>query len=81
VGECFFAQSRFDSAAVEYARVETGWPQGDRVPAALYKLALSKERLGQGEAAKQGFEDLVRRFPNSGEAQLARERLGGGRRR
>ena len=81
VGECFFAQSRFDSAAVEYARVEAGWPQGDRVPAALYKLALSRERLGQAEPAKKTFEDLVKRFPNSGEAQLARERLGGTRRR
>lgn len=79
VGECFFAQSRFDSAAVEYARVEAGWPKGDRVPAALYKLALSRERLGQAEASKKTFEDLVKRFPNSGEAQLARERLGGTR--
>jgi len=79
VGECFFAQSRFDSAAVEYAAVEAGWPQGDRVPAALYKLALSRERMGQADAAKKTFEDLVKRFPNSGEAQLARERLGGKR--
>jgi tol-pal system protein YbgF len=79
VGECFFAQSRFDSAAVEYAAVETGWPQGDRVPAALYKLALSRERMGQADAAKKTFEDLVKRFPNSGEAQLARERIGGKR--
>jgi len=79
VGECFFAQSRFDSAAVEYGRVEAGWPQGDRVPAALYKLALSRERLGQAEPAKKTFEDLVKRFPNSGEAQLARERIGGKR--
>lgn len=80
VGECFFAQSRFDSAAVEYARVESGWPSGDRVPAALYKLGLSREKLGQDDAAKKSFEDLVKRFPNSGEAQLARERLGGKRR-
>ena len=81
VGECFFAQSRFDSASVEYAKVESGWPQGDRVPAALYKLGLSRERLNQTDAAKKTFEDLVKRFPNSGEAQLARERLGGTRRR
>jgi len=76
VGECFFAQSQFDSASTEYARVESGWPQGDKVPAALYKLALSRDRLGQKDAAKKTFEDLVKRFPNSGEAQLARERLG-----
>jgi len=81
VGEAFFAQSLFDSAAVEYARVERDWAQGDRVPAALYKLALCRERQGDADAARRTFEDLIKRFPNSGEAQLARERLGGGRRR
>jgi tol-pal system protein YbgF len=74
-GECFFAQSQFDSAAAEYAEVPKRWPEGDRVPAALYKLALSQERLDRGADARATFEDLVRRFPLSGEAQLARERL------
>lgn len=75
-GECFFAQSVFDSAAVEYAQVAERWPNGDRVPAALYKLALSQERLGRSAESRATFEDLVQRFPLSGEAQLARERLG-----
>jgi tol-pal system protein YbgF len=79
VGESFFAQSKFDSAAVEYARVEATYPAGDRVPASLYKLALSQEKLGQAAPARKTFEDLVKRFPNSGEAQLARERTGGTR--
>ena len=81
IGESFFAQSVFDSAALEYAKVEERYPKGDRVPAALYKLGLSRERQGKTADAKKIFEDLVKRFPNSGEAQLARERLGGGTRR
>jgi len=76
VGECFFAQAVFDSAEVEYARVEKLAPNGDKVPAALYKLALSRERQKKNTAAKETLEDLVKRFPSSGEAQLARERLG-----
>lgn len=76
VGECLFAQSRFDSAAVAYEAVEKLDPQGDRVPAALWKLALSREKLGQNAKARQVLEDLVRRFPLSGEAQLAKDRLG-----
>ncbi len=76
VGECLFAQVKFDSAAVEYERIEKQWPQGDRVPAALWKLALSREKLGQAAAARRTLEDLVKRFPLSGEAQLARDRLG-----
>jgi tol-pal system protein YbgF len=76
VGECFFAQAAFDSAQTEYAKVEAQYPQGDKVPAALYKLALSRERLGNVNGYRTALQDLVKRFPNSGEAQLARERLG-----
>jgi len=76
VGESFFAQSKFDSAAVEYQRVVSDFPDGDKVPAALYKLALSQDKLGNGAEAKKTYEDLIKRFPNSGEAQLARDRLG-----
>ena len=75
-GECLFAQSQFDSAAVEYARVESGWPKGDKVPASLYKRALCEDKLGKSADSKKTLEDLVKRFPLSGEAQLARERLG-----
>ncbi len=81
IGECFFAQARFDSAATEYARVEKGWPQGDKVPAAMYKLALCQDKLGHAAESKQTLEGLLKRFPLSGEAQLARERLGTGGRR
>ena len=76
VGECFFAQAAFDSAATEYAKVDAQWPKGDRAPAALYKLGLCQERLGRGAESKKTFEDLVRRFPSSSEAGLARDRIG-----
>jgi tol-pal system protein YbgF len=81
IGECYFAQAMFDSAAVEYARVAAGHPDGDRVPAALFKLALTQEKLNRNGEAKKTLEDLVKRYPLSGEAQLARERLGTARRR
>jgi tol-pal system protein YbgF len=80
-GECFFALAHFDSASAAYAKVESLSPDGDKVPAALFKLALSREKEGKDAESKQTLEDLVRRFPNSGEAQLARERLGTSRRR
>jgi len=81
VGEGFFALTQFDSAATEYGAVVRDHGNGDRAPAALYKLALSEEKLGRANDAKKHFEDLVKRFPDSGEAQLARERLGTSRRR
>ena len=76
VGECFFAQVAFDSAAVEYAKVPASYPKGDRVPAAMYKLSLCQERLGRSAEARKSMEDLVRLYPNASESQLARDRLG-----
>jgi tol-pal system protein YbgF len=81
IGECLFAQSKFDSAAVAYQRVGENHPKGDKVPASLYKLALSQEKLGRASEAKQTFEDLIKRYPLSGEAQLASERIGKTQRR
>ena len=79
IGECYFAQARFDSAAVEYQRVDKSWPDGDRVPAALYKLALCQDKLDQTSESRKTLGVLVKRFPLSGEAQLARARLGTGK--
>ena len=81
VGECFFAQSKFDSAATEYAQVESRFPNGDKVPSSLWKRALCEEKLGQADASKKTLQELVKRYPQAGEAQLARERLGPARRR
>ncbi|MFN8589212.1 MAG: tol-pal system protein YbgF [Candidatus Eisenbacteria bacterium] len=80
VGECFFAQAAFDSAAVEYKRVGEQWPKGDRTAASLYKLALCQERLGRTSESRSTFESLVKRFPGSSEAGLAKDRLGSSRR-
>jgi tol-pal system protein YbgF len=81
MGECFFAMALFDSASIAYAAVEPLSPQGDKVPAALFKLALSQEKEGRDADSRKTLEDLVQRFPNAGESQLARERLGTARRR
>lgn len=81
VGECFFAQSKFDSASTEYAQVESRFPTGDKVPSSLWKRALCEEKLGHEDASKKALQELVKRYPQAGEAQLARERLGPARRR
>ena len=75
VGECFFAQAAYDSAVVEYARVDAQWPKGNKASAALYRLSLCQERLGRAAESKKTLEDLLKRFPNSSEAQLARVRV------
>jgi tol-pal system protein YbgF len=80
VGECFFAQAAYDSAVVEYARVDASWPKGNKASAALYRLALCQERLGRAAESQKTMADLLKRFPTSSEAQLARVRVSGPKR-
>lgn len=80
LAESFFAQSAFDSAAVAYAEVGKRWPKSERLAAAMYKTGLCQERLGRAADARRTFQDLVSRFPGSGEAGLAKERLVAGKR-
>jgi len=75
------SQPRVGAITRIHARVDNIYPSGDRVPAALYKLGLTQENLAQRDAARRTMQDLVKRFPQSGEAQLARALLASPRRR
>jgi tol-pal system protein YbgF len=74
VGETFAAESP-DSASVYYQKVVQSFPQSPRTASSLYKLGLLAERRKDLDAARDLFSRVVRDFPHSDEADLARERL------
>ncbi|MFQ5630879.1 MAG: tol-pal system protein YbgF [bacterium] len=75
IGECFYAQKRFDEAAREFSNVVRQFPNGDKVPAAMLKLGYSQYATGQRERAVTTLQDLVREHPFSNEAKLAQSRI------
>ena len=75
VGESFYALAQYDSAEVAYKTVESAYPRGDKVPAALYKLGMTYEKMGKRSESKETFQRLREEYPRSGEALLAEERL------
>jgi len=75
VGESFYAQGLYDSAAVAYRVVTDRWPDGDKVPAALYKLGIAYQRTNHSPEARATFTTLTVKYPRTGEARLAQERL------
>ena len=74
LGETFAAESP-DSASVYYQKVVQAFPQSPRAASSLYKLGLLAERRKDLEAARDLFSRVVRDFPSSDEAALARDRL------
>jgi len=74
LGESFAAESP-DSAAVFYAKVAADFPRSLRAASAVYKLGLLAERKKDVAAARGYFTTVVRDYPRSDEAALARDRL------
>ena len=64
-----------DSAAAAYQKVLSDYPQAPAAARAMYGLGLLAERSGDTAQARQYFQQVVARFSNTQEAQLAREKL------
>ncbi len=74
VGESFAAEAP-DSAAQFYGLVVQGFPTSPRAATSLYKLGLLAERRKDIEGAKTYYQRVVKEYPKSDEAALARDRL------
>jgi TolA-binding protein len=69
------ARGRTEAALNGYSRVLSDYPRGDKVPAATLKkglLLIDMNRLGEGIVQ---LDHLVRTYPQSDEARLARNKL------
>lgn len=75
IGECFYAQRDFQTAIDEFSKVGEAYPKGDKVPAAMLKIAYSQLQLDDRTAARATMRDLIRKFPKSDEAAQARSKL------
>jgi tol-pal system protein YbgF len=75
IGECYYAQRQFREAIPAFETVVAKYPDGDKVPAAMLKLAYSQIAIGQTTEGKKNLNTLIQRFPQTNEANLARSRL------
>jgi tol-pal system protein YbgF len=75
IGEILSTERKTVAADSVYRLVATRWPNAPRTATALYRLGLSLERQGNKADARSAFDEVVRRFPRSDEAELVRDRL------
>jgi len=74
VGQSFSSENP-DSASAYYRKVVKDFPTSSRAPAALYGLGLLAERRGDKAGARDAYNQLLKSYPKSDEAALARDRL------
>lgn len=75
IGEGHYALREFDQAILEFDAVRRKYPKGDKVPAALLKLAFAFAELGDRLDARLILQELIDRYPQSQEVVKAKQKL------
>ncbi len=76
IGETYFQKKDFERAILEYEKAITKYPEGSKIPAALFKQALAFLELGDKTNARNLLRRIIDRFPNSEQAEAAKKKLG-----
>ncbi len=74
IGQSFAAENP-DSAAAYYRQVVDRHPTSPRAASALYNLGLLAERRKDTAGAREAYQRVAEKYPQSDEAALARDRL------
>ncbi len=75
MGECYYGLGRYDQALSYFQRVVSEYPDGNKVPDSLLKVALSHERLSNTSQAIDILSVLAETYPTTDAARRASERL------
>ncbi len=74
-GQAYLYLSRFEEARSEYEIILNQYGDSAKLPDAMYGLGLAYQGLGNISQARQLLNEIKRRFPNTGVANLADTRL------
>ena len=69
LGETYYAQSNYKSAAQAFLTGYQSYPQGRKAPDSLLKLGMSLAQLGQKEQACTAYATVEVKFPRAAEAR------------
>jgi len=75
LGEAYYVNRDYDSAAGAFRTVLKKWPDSRKAPDALLKLGYAQLEQKQFPAARATLEEVTRKYPGTESARLANERL------
>lgn len=74
IGECLFAQKKFEEAAAELLKTDVLFEYPEWSAAALYEAGRCFAEMGRSQDSTKQFDDLLKRFPKTRWAEMAKER-------
>ena len=75
IGEIYFSEKWYEKAILEYEDVIKSYPKGNKVPAAYLKQGISFSKLGEKANARLILKTLIKKFPDSKEARIAKRMI------
>jgi tol-pal system protein YbgF len=75
LGECYFADKKYEEAILEFDEVIKKYPKGNKVPDALFRQGIAFLEMKDAVNAKLILKEVVKRFPKSEQANRARKKL------
>ena len=75
IGETYYLKKDYERAILEYEKAIVKYPEGDKIPAALYKQALAFLELGDKTNAKNLLKRVIEKYPQSDQADMAKRKL------
>jgi len=75
IGDIYYQQGQFEKAQQEYDKAIEQYPDGNKTAGAMYKKGLALINLNLRAQGTQELNAVITKFPNTPEAQLAKEKL------
>jgi tol-pal system protein YbgF len=75
LGETYYREQWYEKAILEYQKVIENYPDSNKIEACLLKQGLAFFNLGDKANARLILKELIRKYPKSNEAQIARQKV------
>ena len=75
LGETYYREKWYEKAILEYQKVIEKYPKGNKVPASLLKQGFAFSSLGDKANTRLILTELVKKYPKSNEAKIAKQKL------
>lgn len=75
LGEAVYGQEKYDLAISEFEKVISKYKKSPKIPASMLKIGFAQYNLGKSKEGAQTLNRLIKTYPKSEEADLARERI------
>lgn len=75
IGETYYLKKDYERAILEYEKAMVKYPEGDKIPSALFKQALAFLELGDRTNARNLLRRVIEKYPQSDQAEIARKKL------